>query len=330
MNTLSKLTMALFAALSLGGAMSLPRHAALVLSATAGLSLTLILPAHADDNSKKQKVSSPKYAKHLEAAQDDEQKGKYPEALAEINKARALPNPTPYDTHVINELALYAYAKTKDLADAAKAMGALLNDGFTDTTETNHHINDLARIYYQLEDYGRAIDYGNRAIKLGVADPTMYLLVSQSYYLKGDFANGKQFTEIVVNAEIKQGETPREPQLQLLLSSCVKLGDQPCETRALEQLVTYYPKPEYWQNLLSITAQQKPCEAARVLKEALSSHLLTDQSQRDVFTGRSQRDAAQRLLDAATRGCASGRPAIPGVELKPMPISCLLAANRCA
>jgi hypothetical protein len=41
----------------------------------------------------------------------------------------------------------------------------------------------------------------------------------------------------------------------LVLASCQKVNDNNCVTRLFEKLVVYYPKPEYWQNLLSALVQ---------------------------------------------------------------------------
>ncbi|HEX5368760.1 MAG TPA: hypothetical protein VFY10_05020, partial [Dehalococcoidia bacterium] len=38
--------------------------------------------------------------------------------------------------------------------------------------------------------------------------------------------------------------------VQLLLSACVKMHNEDCTDDALQQLVVYHPKPEYWQQLL--------------------------------------------------------------------------------
>src|SRR4029077_12260921 len=75
-------------------------------------------------------------------------------------------------------------------------------------------------------------------------------LVGQSYYLKGDYKGTLKFESDMADSEIKAGQTPKKETLDLILSSCVKLTDNACETRALEKLVTYYPKPEYWYQLL--------------------------------------------------------------------------------
>jgi len=42
-----------------------------------------------------------------------------------------------------------------------------------------------------------------------------------------------------------------------VLSSCLKQDDNDCATKALERMVSYYPKPDYWQNLLYSLFQQE-------------------------------------------------------------------------
>ncbi len=232
--------------------------AAALLGATligGGLGLALV-PAHGADKP----TVSRAFGKPLQAAQKDEQKGDFRAALAELDKARALPKPTPYETHAINELALYAYAKTKNFPAAAQAMEATLGDGFT-TADTEHtRVQQIAGIYYQLKDYEKAAQFGERAVKGGFATGNTIIIVSQAYYLKGDFHNAERFTSGVVNEEIKRGATPTEPQLQIVLSSCVKLDDNSCIERSLERLVTYYPKPTYWRDLMDSLYQSKQAE----------------------------------------------------------------------
>src|SRR5204863_475764 len=89
-----------------------------------------------------------------------------------------------------------------------------------------------------------------------LADEELRTLVGQAYYLKGDWKGTLHFEEGQVDNVIKEGRTPKGEALQLILSACVKLNDQPCETRALERVVTYYPKPDYWYQLLFTLRQQ--------------------------------------------------------------------------
>ena len=46
------------------------------------------------------------------------------------------------------------------------------------------------------------------------------------------------------------GQQPKEDALKLVLGDCVKIEDTACQQHTMERLVTYYPKPEYWSNLL--------------------------------------------------------------------------------
>jgi tetratricopeptide (TPR) repeat protein len=56
----------------------------------------------------------------------------------------------------------------------------------------------------------------------------------------------------VVNNAEKAGRTPQENWLQIVLSSHFKLDNKDGIADALKKLVRYYPKAEYWENLLDI------------------------------------------------------------------------------
>src|SRR5579862_2938077 len=68
-------------------------------------------PATAADEKSKNAVSKD-LAKPLKAAQDALNAKKYPDAIAKLKEAEGNPKKTPYDEHVINELAAVTYART--------------------------------------------------------------------------------------------------------------------------------------------------------------------------------------------------------------------------
>jgi len=211
------------------------------------------LTAHAADDKEKDKNKpnvSAKLAKPLKAALDANNAKKFPEALAKIKEAEAINPKTPYDEYVINELSAFAYGRTNDLPNAEKSMEANMTSQYVPQSEIGERAKRLAIINYQLKNYDKAIEFGNKAIKGGENDEQTYTVVSQAYYLKNDFKNTKQFTEQYIDSEIKAGKTPKEDTLLLEQSSCAKLDDEDCITKTLEKLVTYHPKTEYWQNLV--------------------------------------------------------------------------------
>jgi len=290
----------------------------------------------------KNKVSKD-LAKLLKPAQDALNAKKYADAIAKLKDAEGNPKKTPYDQHVINMLLGSAYANTKDYSNASKVYEAQVSDGFLDTAESNKIVRALAQMHYQLRNYDKSIEFGVRAIKGGFADEEMQVLVGQSYYLKGDYKGAGKFFEVYTNDEIKKGQVPKEQNLQLILSSCVKLEESDCTTRALEKLVSYYPKTEYWQNLL-YTLYQSPAQNDRstlqlfrlmsevdVLKRpedytemaqlaieqgspGEAQHILEKALQRNVFTDARALDKNKRLLESAKKAAAADLASLPKIE----------------
>jgi tetratricopeptide (TPR) repeat protein len=204
----------------------------------------------ADDAKKAEPKVSKAVAKPLKAAQDALTEKKYPEALAKLQEVQGVSGKTPYDEHVMNELLGVAYVRTNQFAEAAKYLEPGLNSGFLAESDIPNRVRALAQVNYQIKNYDKAIEYGSRAVKGGYADEEMFTLVGQAYYIKGDFKGSEKFLDEYVDSLVKSGKTPKEQTLQLLMSSCVKQDDAACTTSSLEELVSYYPKPEYWQNLL--------------------------------------------------------------------------------
>ncbi len=299
----------------------------------------LAAPALAEEG--KNNVSA-KMAKPLKAAQDDLTAKRYSDAILKLKESQASPGKSPYDQHVINEMLKVAYVRTGNYADAAKVMEAEIDDGFVPQSELQGLIRGLAQVNYQIKNYDKAIEFGNRAIKGGFADEELRTLVGQAYYLKGDWKGTLHFEEGQVDNVIREGRTPKGEALQLILSACVKLNDQPCETRALERVVTYYPKPDYWYQLLFTLRQQtsgndantlqtyrlmfevdvlknpddytemaqlaleagSPGEAQRILEKGIAKGVFADQR---------AKQKNERLLESAKKAAATDRASLPRI-----------------
>jgi tetratricopeptide (TPR) repeat protein len=191
--------------------------------------------------------------KPLKAAQDALKKGDYAGALQQLDTAEALPKKSGYEEYLINEMKGYAYVRTKQYPLAAKAFEAELSSGFTPPDQVKTLTNALAQLSYQAKNYDKAIEYGQQSIDKGFADAQMPTLVAQAYYLKGDWKGVVRFEKSQIAAQEKSGGAPSNESLQLLLSGCLKqnpAGDDACTNGALQELVIYHPKPEYWQQLL--------------------------------------------------------------------------------
>jgi len=211
-------------------------------------------------------TNSEKVAKILKPAQEALQQKKYADALAKIREAQALPEKTPFDQYTIHEFACQANIGAGNYAEAAKECEARLDDQFMPEADKPQMIKLLLALNYQLKNYDKAIDYGQRALKGGFATEENKNFLAQAYYLKGDWKNSLKMEEALVDSDIKGGQVPKEQQLSLVLSSCVKLEDKACQQHALERMVAYYPKPEHWKNLLFSVQQQASGNDANTLQ----------------------------------------------------------------
>lgn len=186
-------------------------------------------------------TSSLKLAKPLKQAHDDLDAKKYSDAIQKLRDAEGIAGKTSYDQHLINDMLGFAYIRTENFPEAAKALEAELNDGFTSPADARTRVRWLAQINYQIKNYDKAIQYGTRAIKAGDLTPVLDTLVGQAYYLKRDYRGTQVFCEERVRGELDRSWTPKRESLQLLYGACVKLKDQECVRRALEWLDKYYP-----------------------------------------------------------------------------------------
>jgi tetratricopeptide (TPR) repeat protein len=296
----------------------------------------------AEEKEKKQTVSK-ELAKPLKAAQDALAAKKYSDAIAKLKEAESNPKKTPYDQHIINEMAGVAYAKTNNYPEAAKAFEAEINDGFLDEKDTPGRVKAVAQINYQLKNYDKAIEYGNRAAKGGYADEEMLTLIGQSYYLKGDWKGTLKFEDAQIETQMKEGKTPKNESLQLALSSCLKLQDTECQNKELERLVAYYPKIEYWQQLLytlytapnqsdkstlqvlrlmsEVDAINRPEDYTEMAQLAIeqgspgeAQHVLEKAFSKNLFTDARQKDKNSRLLESAKKAAASDLATLAKVQ----------------
>src|SRR5215470_12356976 len=223
--------------------------AALIVGA-AFAAVAVFAPATSAAAEEKAPKNSAALAKPLKEANDDIKAKKFSDAITKLKTAEGMSGKTPADQYIIDQMLSFSYIKTQQYPEAAKYLESELDSGMVPQADQPTLVKQLATINYQTKNYDKAIDFGNRAIKGGYADDQIRTIVGQSYYLKGDWKNTLKFESDIVNTQIKAGQTPTNESLALICSACTKLQDAACQTAAVEMMVTYYPKPETWAQLL--------------------------------------------------------------------------------
>jgi tetratricopeptide (TPR) repeat protein len=270
--------------------------ASVTVAAALAASISLLI-AGAPALAASKNTNSEKVAKLLAPAQEMMKAKNWTGALAKIKEADGLSDKTPFDQHTINEFACTANVGAGNYVEAARYCEAKLNDGFTPESEQPALVRNLEALYYQNKNYDKAIEMGQRANKGGFATDESKNILAQAYYLKGDWKDAQSTEGGVVDAEIKAGAQPKEQQLSIVLSSCVKMDDAACKEHALERMVAYYPKPEHWKALLYTIQKDTTGNDANTLQ---TYRLMSDV---DVLEQPSDfNEAAQLALEAGSPG----------------------------
>jgi hypothetical protein len=234
--------------------------------------------------------------KDLQAAQKALTAKSYDEVLTDLDKVKANPKKNDYDEYLMNEFYFSAYAGAKKFQEAQAPLEAAMTSKYMPPDELKQRHMQAAALAYQLQNYDKAVEFGNLALKDGTNTVQLNTIIAQSYYLKNDFKTTASFVRGMVDDEVKAGEKPDEEILLLGESASQKLNDDAGESHWLELLAGYHPKPAYWQNLLQDMYTIKMTDKQLLQLYRLSADV------GGLKSGAEYTDMAQLAMDAGSPG----------------------------
>ncbi len=193
----------------------------------------------------------PEIGKPLQAAEEMIKRGRYREALAKIHDAEAVGARNANETYLIERMRLAAASGAGDADAAARSFDALSGSGRISGADKLKMIESIAGNFYRAQQYAKSMQWSQRYFREGGTSPAIRTMLIQSQYLSGDFAGATKELMVEVQGAERAGAAPAEDRLKLLLNAASKQGDNNAYVFAMEKLVTYYPKKEYWVDLLS-------------------------------------------------------------------------------
>jgi hypothetical protein len=247
---------------------------------------SLAPPAPAQDTAR------PEVGKPLQAADALFKAKKHSEALAKVAEADAVPGKTAYETYLVHRTRGSVAAAAGQYEMAARSFEAVIASGRTSGADQLKLVQAVASLHYQAKDYPKAAQWAARYQKDGGNDPQMRTLLVQSHFLNNDCAAVSKAVGESTGDE-KNSRRPTEQELQILANCYMKQKDNTGYVSAIERLVLYYPKKEYWTDLLN-RVQKRSGFSDRLALDVYRLKLATG----NVATGNDYLEMAQLALQA--------------------------------
>jgi len=198
------------------------------------------------------KLIDPAQTKELLAAKN------YAEFKNRIDTSAAMPNLTPYEAFVLNQLRVQLGQANGDYPGTVKALTEMIDSGRLKPEDKLRFIDAVAGIYYSnIKDYDQAIAWFTRYGTESGDTLKQRQFIVRSYFFKNDFATAKAEALKDIEAAKKSGAIPPKDELNLLGNVGIKTKDTELYLQAVEELTRYYPTEDYWFDLLNRTRGKK-------------------------------------------------------------------------
>jgi len=238
----------------------------------------------------------PEIGKPIQAAIELIKSKKGKEALAKVREAQAVGDRTPYENYLVERVLGQAAAAAGEPSIAARAFENVATSSSSPEGERRQFFAAAASQYYLIKSYAKAAELAARYFKDGGTEKSIRTIYVQALYLGNDFASAARELVKDVEAEEREGKAPSEEPLQLLANSCAQIKDAACYGKAMEMLVAYHPKRDYWLSVIYSIATRR----------GFSERLAIDVARLKIETGTMR--GADEYLDAAQLALQEGFP----------------------
>jgi tetratricopeptide (TPR) repeat protein len=232
-------------------------RAGLVASLMLGAAAIASPAAHA---ATKQPPMTPSVNKALSEAQKLYGKQDFQGALAEIQKAQQVSDPTPYDKLMTNRFMMQVQIALKDLnaADVAAEAAADTDPANIPDDQKDAVYKPALQLALNSKHYDKALKYAQALEALNQPlDANFQSLVMQAHYFGGDTEGAKTLAQKHIDAAKAAGQKPNRNDYDVIMSAQVKAKDEAGAEATLEQLVADYNDPDDWKQIISVSYGQK-------------------------------------------------------------------------
>ena len=245
---------------------------------------------------------------------------------------------------VWNTLA-FAYYTVNDIPNTIKSYESVLKQTITQVLELSS-LRALFQLYYAQGDYKTSLKFIDRWQKLNeTPDADVTYIKATVYYQLGDMKTALKQALLVEQIAKSQNRTMKESWWYFQVVCYNELKDYPNVIRVLRELVTHYPKKQYWMSLAGMYSEEGkddksldayyaayvqgmltrdmevvmlaqrllnanvPYEAARVLEKGMKDGIV-DKSEKNLkllATAYTMAQETKKAIDAWQRAAAAGK-----------------------
>jgi hypothetical protein len=215
--------------------------------AAALLASALLAPAQAQVR--------PEVGKPLQQASELLKAGKAREALAKANEANAVGGKTAAEQTMIDRMRGAAAQRAGDMGTVVSAFESVY--GRSSGAEQAQAAEQVAFAYSQMKNNAKASEWVGKARAAGGGGASLNQLAAYLQSSSGDYSQIFKDAQANVAAAEKDGRRPSEDDLLRLADAAKRLNNNGAYSSALEKLVLYYAKKDYWAAHLA-SLQRKP------------------------------------------------------------------------
>lgn len=188
----------------------------------------------------------PEVARPLQQAGDLLRAGKAKEALAKVREADAAGGKTPQEQLMIDRMRGSAAQRAGDNATAIAAFESAMASGRLPAGEQAQLAESLAYAYSQTRNFEKSGQWAAKAQQLGNNSASLKQLQTFLQSQSGDYSAVARDAAAAVSAAEQAGRRPEEADLLRLADAYQRTNNAAGQAGALEKLLAYHPKKEYW------------------------------------------------------------------------------------
>jgi hypothetical protein len=182
--------------------------------------------------------------KPLQQAGEYLKAGKAKEALAKVREADAVGGKSSSEQLLIDRMKAAAAQRAGDLATTIAALEGIA--GKVSGAELGRTAEQIAAVYAQQRNNGKANEWLGKAIAAGNSGPSVKQLQAYLQSASGDYNAIARDAGAAVSAAEQAGRRPDEGDLLRLADAQQRTNNTAGYASSLEKLLAYYPKKDYW------------------------------------------------------------------------------------